>query len=357
MEGYGRNFRSKSLRATPTASSEASWNSRTGLLSNPPGLTGVSLKNLAWWSAAKKWFSRRNCCCTGENSVVVKEVTLDSEHREPIVLIDTMKSRNRNSNKLHTDGDQRCSITDNVVEIHHIKAMAPKTSTASSSSSMDAPRQQRISATGRPFIDAFTFPILNSSSDQATCRPSLKAIVAKSTVNPLENTVMENFQPVPSLSRPSSMENHVNARGPFRPGTGSPIAREDDVGSDASSDLFEIECFSTQTTSCPMQMHCWWDSVDENSNNARSLVLENGINNLQHCRRSVDELAAADGCNRETEQTKGQRKGNGLMLMSSTQEKAAAVKCVAEGPPLIPLHVTVSRGSSPSSPLSVASMA
>lgn len=358
----------------------------------------ASLRARKRWSAAKKWFLRRNCCCSAEKSVLVKEVASESEHGGPIVLIDTKKSSIRNSisNILDTDGDhslkQTASEDNVVVEIHHIKAMAPNTSTAASSSSMDAPRQQRISATGKAFIDGavgFTFPILNSSSDQA-----------KSTLDPLENIFME------ALRRPSSMENHVIARGPLRPG--SPVAREDDMASDASSDLFEIESFSTQTTSCPM--HCWWDSVDEVSNIARKSAAANGmITNVQHCRRSGDEAEtetrrpsiAANECYparevgidcklcsgvggsatdisvstseasvatlwqpREEAGHGGEGKRNGgetSMLMRCGQEKkaAAAVKCMAEGPPLIPLHVGGSppQGSSHAPPLPLAFVA
>lgn len=43
VDGYNR---ARSFHATPTASSEASWNSQTGLLSNPPGALAVSLRNL-----------------------------------------------------------------------------------------------------------------------------------------------------------------------------------------------------------------------------------------------------------------------------------------------------------------------
>lgn len=404
VEGYGRNFRTK------TASSEASWNSRTGLLVNPPGSTGVSLMNLASlrarkrWSAAKKWFLTRNCCCRAEKSVLVKEVASEFEHGGPIVLIDTKKSSNRNSNILHTDGDQslkqtaseslpKSSVTDNVVEIHHIKAMAPNTSTASSS--MDASRQQRVSATGRAFIDGavgFTFPILNSSSD------------------PLENIFMEALQPAPPLRRPSSMENHVISQDPFHPG--SPVTHEDDMASDASSDLFEIESFSTQT-SCPM--HCWWDSVIDVSNIARKSAAANGITNVQHCRRrSGDEAAVmrrpsiaanecypakevdidcklcsvltVDGCNGPSatdlsvstseasvatlwppqeeagRSSEGKRNGGESMLMMCRQEEkaaVAAVKCMAEGPPLIPLHVGGSppQGGSHAPPLPLAFVA
>ncbi|CAA0809778.1 Protein PHYTOCHROME KINASE SUBSTRATE 4 [Striga hermonthica] len=67
-EGYGRNFRTGSFNATPTASSEASWNSQTGLLANPPGSAAVNVKKsaasgdhgLQRKSSGKKWiFGRR----------------------------------------------------------------------------------------------------------------------------------------------------------------------------------------------------------------------------------------------------------------------------------------------------------
>lgn len=42
VDGYGRNFRTRSFQATPTASSEASWNSQKGLLANPQVLFQLS---------------------------------------------------------------------------------------------------------------------------------------------------------------------------------------------------------------------------------------------------------------------------------------------------------------------------
>ncbi|OWM73130.1 hypothetical protein CDL15_Pgr001244 [Punica granatum] len=49
VDGFSRSYRTRSYRsyATPTASSEASSNSHTGLLSNPPGAIPVSLRNPA----------------------------------------------------------------------------------------------------------------------------------------------------------------------------------------------------------------------------------------------------------------------------------------------------------------------
>lgn len=84
------NYRTRSFHATPTASSEASWNSQTGLLANPPGSIGVSIaKNLSpnsstnsttsnmtprWPRISTKWLiTRRKCPCSGKKSVQVEE--------------------------------------------------------------------------------------------------------------------------------------------------------------------------------------------------------------------------------------------------------------------------------------------
>lgn len=84
--GYNR---VRSFHATPTASSEASWNSQTGLLSHPAGGLAVSLRSLPNSNSnsknqerlkggfvsngSTKWFFRRKCPCSGKKSVQVKE--------------------------------------------------------------------------------------------------------------------------------------------------------------------------------------------------------------------------------------------------------------------------------------------
>lgn len=430
-DGYGRNFRTRSFHATPTASSEASWNSQTGLLANTPGSVGVSLRNFPEndtkkrSSVARKWIFGRKCCCTGKKSVQVKEATSDSEHGGP--GISTENNNTAKANYLHTKRDshhnakasptmsQRSSTKNDILEIQQQKVMAPNPLRLSPENNFpptDAPRQQRISASGRPFVvdgtAGFSFPILNTSS-QAT-KPALKGIITTTIINPMEDPPrdsLEVFQPMhelPSISRPPLLDNPVNARQPhFNPG--SPIGRvitntDDDMGSDASSDLFEIESFSTQTTSYPMYRRR--DSLDEAPTfNARRFASANGINlnnnnNIQYGRRSLDEpptpsvaatecyapsevsidwsVTTAEGFDRasvsnfsvsasetgtaaflrqrlqqqqeEAAAADGKRKGNGgLLLMSCRQEKAVSVgpqpvKCVpAEGPPIFPMHV------------------
>ncbi|XP_057786724.1 protein PHYTOCHROME KINASE SUBSTRATE 4-like [Salvia miltiorrhiza] len=333
-DGYGgRNFRTRSFHATPTASSEASWNSQTGLLQNPPGAVGVSLRNFASdggkrrsSAAARKWSFGRKCCCTGKKSVEVKDAaTSDSEHGA--AKRDAYNCKSKQSSR-------SCSIASEILEINQQKSFP---------SPDPAPRQQRISASGRAFVDGFSFPVLNNAG-----KPALKAIITKPIMNPLEEPArdsLEVFQPVREAVR-------------FNPG--SPPARvDDDAVSDASSDLFEIESFSTQTTSYPMYRRR--DSLDEApAFNARR---------FQCARRSVDEpptpsvagtecyapsevsidwsVTTAEGFDRASvsnfsvsaseigraaflrermqEEGGGRKKGNGLLLMSCRQEKAVSV--------------------------------
>ncbi|KAL7097552.1 hypothetical protein ACP275_10G151800 [Erythranthe tilingii] len=299
--GYGRNFRTRSFNATPTASSEASWNSQTGLLANPPGSVGVSLGNFPnsdrkKRSSAKKWFSGRKCCCTGMKSVQVKEAASDSsEHGDS----------SNNSGKAKRDHPHKAaaastrstsSITTDIMEIdHHQKMGSPEDDFPAA----EAPRQRRISATGRPFVDGFSFPILNNnnnntaSSGAQVINNTKKGIMSTKLVSMEDppRDSLEVYQPIPAVLRPPSMDIPAGSRAHFNPG--SPIAArvaasmDDDMESDASSDLFEIESFSTQTTSYPMYRRR--DSLDEApAFNARRFG-NNNNSSIQYGRRSLDE--------------------------------------------------------------------
>ncbi|KAL9150941.1 hypothetical protein ABFS82_11G021200 [Erythranthe guttata] len=345
--GYGsRDFRTRSFRGTPTASSEASWNSRTGLLRNPPASSaGVastgnspsddhysSRKNSASAAAAaaKRWkFLGRKCCCTGGKSVqVVKTtvVTSESEQKGPAGIF-VNGGDEKTPRQVIQNGISRrrsSSFTRDIIEIHQNKA--------------------RVSSSGRPFLDGggvvgFTFPILKNSSDvQAT----------KSIVN-----------------SPSSAKNPV---GGCSFNQGSAVARDDDVGSDASSDLFEIESFSTtQTTS--YHMYRRRDSADEEPTSNASRIIASSNRIVQYGGRNLaatecyppsevsvttaegfDRARIADSTSalgkRVEEEGGGDGKGNnnGLMAMGCRQEKAVSVGppalkyLAAEGPPMFPLR-------------------
>ncbi|PON55725.1 hypothetical protein TorRG33x02_298540 [Trema orientale] len=102
---YRNYMRTRSFRsaATPTASSEASWNSQTGLLSVPPGSMGVSLRSplssddkkirttaaaaaattsMTPFSAARWLSMRRKCPCSCKKSVQVNEKSLRTRSSE-----------------------------------------------------------------------------------------------------------------------------------------------------------------------------------------------------------------------------------------------------------------------------------
>ncbi|XP_075491860.1 protein PHYTOCHROME KINASE SUBSTRATE 4-like [Primulina tabacum] len=391
-DGYGKNFRSRSFKTTPTASSEASWNSQTGLLANPPGSVGVSLKNFEIDgskkrnSSGKKWFLSPKSCCIGKKSVQVKETTSENENPGPVLIKED---------------------AENISNIDSIIHKGPNP--GKYLGSIQASRQHRVSASGRPFFDGvgpFSFPILNPSNQGN--KPGLKDIVKKPNVSVLEDQPrksLEVFQAMLELSsalRPD--HNSMLNRGQFKI-PGSPIARvtnmDDDVGSDASSDLFEIESLSTPT-SYPMYRRR--DSLEESAPptfSARRFSSGHGItinnSSVQFDTRSLDEpptpsvaatecyapsevsidwsVTTAEGFDkasitnfsvsaseignvdflRETMQQHqleegvcgdgGKRKGNGgLLLMGCRQEKAVSVgpqpvKCMAEGPPIFPLHV------------------
>ncbi|EPS68770.1 hypothetical protein M569_06003 [Genlisea aurea] len=210
------------MRSTPTASSEASWNSQTGLLVNPPGTAGVSMRG---FSDRKKqsigWIFGRNCCCTGEKSVRIKRVTSNSDS--------AAESRSSSYARGEIINHQKPPVFP-VVEI---------------------PRQQRVTATGPPFVEVisggFSFPIMEKPRVADKSQP-----LRKPTVN-----LTADFPPRESIEVYQPWRSSVDATRRHY-GMGSPIKRptnsnaDDDNGSDASSDLFEIESISTQTASFHM---------------------------------------------------------------------------------------------------------
>lgn len=288
--GFGRNVKAGSLHATPTASSEASWNSQTGLLSNPPGAIAVSLKNVSGdlekrrgsASAAAKWFfCRSKCPCSGKKSVQVEEAIRNGHNDQQKIVLE---ERNQNL---------ALKVQVSPPETGHGVLLSPGL--------------RRPFAGENPLASSggFSFPILNPSS-QAAGTP---VAVAKMTIKtsdiedqiPPKNS-LEIFQPPISRKSLDAIQLSPQPRGgggvdsrDRRAGNfgfpGSPISRvtatDDDVGSDASSDLFEIESFSTQTTSYPMYRRR--DSLDdEGTFNARRF---SAANNLYGGRRSLDEPA------------------------------------------------------------------
>ncbi|XP_009614067.1 protein PHYTOCHROME KINASE SUBSTRATE 4 [Nicotiana tomentosiformis] len=275
--GYGRNFRANSFRATPTASSEASWNSQTGLLSNPPGAIAVSLRNTPNEKhrgsfSTRKWFFCRKCPCSGKKSVQVEET--NSEPRtetgtENFAVKHTqrvLEKATNTSQKSSTEIQQRAAILnsnghpqrpqlsqahiaplESINKIGTIQRRSLESETHVTPSTIAC--QQRVLASVRPFTETaggFSFPILNQSTQ---AKFGIKPPPTRSISPILEEPARDSLEVFQPSSRKSTECNF-----PF---PGSPISRvtatDDDVASDASSDLFEIESFSTSiATSCPM---------------------------------------------------------------------------------------------------------
>jgi hypothetical protein len=195
----------RNYRATPTASSEASWNSRSGLLSNPPGAIPLSVhKGEKKMKGSGRWLFGRKCPCSGRKSVRVAEPKRQSES-----VVE----------KVDDSGKAVISYKSLLPADHH-------TTTTT----------------------AFSFPILNPSSSSSTSSPLKVLQVLKGGGVSIRN--IEESDPARhslEVFRPSS---HVHEAVSNIPKSRM-VDDNDEVASNASSDLFEIESFSTQTSSYP----------------------------------------------------------------------------------------------------------
>lgn len=290
VDGFARNYRARSFNATPTASSEASWNSQTGLLSNPPGTIAVSMRNPSFDhdkkrgpAPAPKWLFGRKCPCSGKKSVQVEEklsVSV-SESKTPPRLYNKKQSHKSIEIAMDTSNwSERREVISKTT--HRISADNRFPNLGSG---------HRVLASGRHYSDSttgFTFPILKQS------KPHPIKITHPSLEDPPRES-LEIFQPSDetSVSRKSTeLQNRMLVSRQSFTFPASPSRTritEDDVASDASSDLFEIESFSTQSTLYPMYHRR--DSLDEASSfNARRLTATNINGGLMYnCRRSLDE--------------------------------------------------------------------
>ncbi|CAJ1917682.1 unnamed protein product [Sphenostylis stenocarpa] len=339
VDGYAhiRNYRARSFHAaTPTASSEASWNSQTGLLSHPPGAIPVSMqnpKNLQNPKHSKSiWLLRRKCPCRGKKSVQVKESTQE------------YKSQISQQERDYEHQNVRNHVTPNNWILN--QAPAPMPVPVLATATIAAPKSQRfnnsnshrvLSSVRVPFTDGFTFPVLNPNN------PITKLKLANGVAE--EDPPRDSLEVFRPPDEPSPSPKPLNFTFPVK-------ARvvEDDAASDASSDLFEIESFSTATQSAYRRNSR--DSFDEASGSTSTTGFFFG-------RRSVDEgsttptitecyepseasiewsVTTAEGHDEAFPgvEEKWKRKGGNGLLVSCRCEKAVSVgpqpvKCGSEG--------------------------
>ncbi|XP_068663391.1 protein PHYTOCHROME KINASE SUBSTRATE 4-like [Aristolochia californica] len=305
VDGYGRNYRTGSFNATPTASSEASWNSQTGLLSKPPGSIAVSMKNLPLndqrkSSSTTKSLFRRKCPCSGKKSVNVEERFSQPINPVPSNLTSHIGCSNHKPQSVRTDeavhekaNKERTEKSGGfeVEEISKMKVVARNSSTVICNSATFPPESsfpaeigRRVVPSGRSFSDAggFSFPILNppasGSSVEDPPRESLEVFRPPLTVE--ETTIRKSAEFQRRMLAP--FPGDVARRSFTFPASPKARTPDDDIASDSSSDLFEIESFSNNATST-FAMFRRRESLDEIT---RYVGSGTGLLNF---RRSLDE--------------------------------------------------------------------
>ncbi|MBA0814167.1 hypothetical protein Gohar_020012 [Gossypium harknessii] len=328
--GDGMTYRVRSFHATPTASSEASWNSQTGLLSNPPGAIAVSMtmKNPTTDHKRKgcgklKWLWGRSCPCSGNKSVQVEPKTPLGMNQKSSSVAD---GDNKREERLLASNPRRMSAE------NQFDSSLGRQRVVASVSASARPRPLMISdGYSGTAVAGFTFPILNQ-------QPTSSRLKMAVPLNRNHNSLNDGGEDPPRDSlevfRPSDQSSSISVPKKLVSIT------DDDVGSDTSSDLFEIESFSTttqgQTTSNPLYHRR--DSMDEASsvNIRRSMVLAAAASPMmsecyEPSEASIEwSVTTAEGCGEAEENItavgKGGKKksGNGGLL-SCRCEKAVSV--------------------------------
>ncbi|XP_074584934.1 protein PHYTOCHROME KINASE SUBSTRATE 4-like [Curcuma longa] len=270
-DGQAKLGRTTSIHSAPTtASSEASWNSHSGLLAN----SARKYPSKSPSSSGRRLF-RRNCPCLGKKAVDVDEKC--SELISPLHSGLELKSSSviaktpifRETEVGLSSIPQRAKTEEikrefGVEEMRKVKIppriCSPNPSVFSASTRLSPartfpPEVDRLTVSSAiPFGNpaGFSFPVLNPSSVNSAQEPPRESL--------------EIFRPTKetadSANAPSDFQ-HRSVVFPFSDEVGRnsftfpvipKLPVDDDAASDASSDLFEIESFSTQS------MYRWRDS-------------------------------------------------------------------------------------------------
>ncbi|KAH1249503.1 Protein PHYTOCHROME KINASE SUBSTRATE 4 [Glycine max] len=189
----------------------------------PPQTSSNLTKKLKTSLSKPIWLLRRKCPCKDKKSVQVK------------VNINTNKNKNRNTPKPRTPPPQPKTLSHNQIHKDSLNHKAPPPP-PSSNKKVKAQRlfqfQPSMNQLRKTSSEGFTFPLFLATNSTNPTKPHhqvhLNVVHEEEDATPRESLHM--FQP-PSPPKSRAMD--------------------DDAASDASSDLFEIESFSTQTTTLP----------------------------------------------------------------------------------------------------------
>ncbi|KAJ6419622.1 hypothetical protein OIU84_029689 [Salix udensis] len=323
VDGYGRNYSARSIHATPTASSEASWNSQTGLLSNPPGAVAVSMRNPPRNDGNKKgsgtkWLLGIKCPCSGKKSVQIEEKL--SEARTPsrishAKVCSDLKRQVQNQTPITAE---KSLATPDWLERREV---IPTTRRISADNKLQ--RREVIPNSHR----------ISEDNNQLPSGSSHQLVVASARPFSTSGFSFSCDDPIPTKSN-----SDLHRRQSF-------TVIDDGMASDASSDLFEIESFSTQTSRSlddprtpsiaptesyePSETSIDWSVATAEGFDRASAA------NLSASASEVDETTTRRGReNGRNDSGGGAGKKRGGLLMSCRREKAVSVgprpiKCMA----------------------------
>ncbi|KAJ3699674.1 hypothetical protein LUZ61_003379 [Rhynchospora tenuis] len=266
VESYAKNYPIRGI-LTPASSSEASWNSRSGLLPNPQGSVGAKLTSYTLKerpkpppSPGRRMFSLR-CPCAGKKSLEIDDNL--SEAKSPVCT----KSTNMSSitNKLQanqTEDDSASSIVplEALTKVRISSSTWPKERDLVRSSTLFPPKGQHIFPT--EVARTITNPIVFSLPD-----------VNKATKTTIIETPRESIEVFGTKAPPSRII----------------LKTDEEQLSDTSSDLFELESFtgnSYVTTSYGRRR----DSLDDLLDPRRLVQIPPAF------RRNSDEAAQSECC-------------------------------------------------------------
>ncbi|THU54322.1 hypothetical protein C4D60_Mb10t23860 [Musa balbisiana] len=305
--GHGR---SDSCLDTPTASSEASWNSKSGLLYKAPDSAAVTVRASPVRdprrprASGSRWLFRCSCPCSGEKSVDVEERHFETKSpsrssMESDATISAKKQSYRTGEVRLSSIPERVAAEEHknefdVEEVTKVKITPGNwgkdrsffhvANRFSPEKTIPTEIGHRIMNPGKSLTDSsgFSFPILcppSSNLAEEPPRDSLEVFrptdeSTKMTKKPSEFQRRATVLPFPaerdspSFTYPASPKPHP----------------EDDAASDESSDLFEIQSLSTQMT------YRHRDSLDELE--GRRFVGSGAAAGILQLRRSLEGAAA-----------------------------------------------------------------
>ncbi|KAJ9554363.1 hypothetical protein OSB04_018408 [Centaurea solstitialis] len=206
--------RPKTHSTTPSVRSESSWNSRKGLLATTNGTANDHRKK----TTVKSLLSSLGCNCNDKDSVNVTE------------------------NKVHVKEPVKQPVKPAVELPQKTKSLSSRWADEDFRGKTEIKRE-----------DCFTFPVLNSSMPTQLPRAEQEKVnTTRENSNSLEvfgSPVLEKGKKSFSLERKLTMLNWDGVTPRAEVMDASRNGGQNDAASDASSDLFEIESFSTNENS------------------------------------------------------------------------------------------------------------